>query len=60
MRNRILGGIGILWGGVIVFRWLFTDSPVSENTAYQSGQSAGIILGIALLVAGFYYFFKKR
>lgn len=59
MRNKIFGSIGILWGGAIVLRWLLTDTPVSGNSAYETGQTAAVIFGVALLLAGLYYFFKK-
>lgn len=59
MRNKILGGIGILWGGAIVNRWLLGSSPLSGTTAYQTGQAFAVALGAAMFVAGLYCFFKK-
>jgi LPXTG-motif cell wall-anchored protein len=59
MRNKIFGGIGILWGGALLVRWLMADAPASGASAYQSGQSAAVVFGILLLIVGLYYFFKK-
>ena len=58
MRNRIFGGIGILWGGSIVVRWLMAGSG-SGSSAYQAGQSGAVVFGVLLLAVGGYYFFKK-
>lgn len=58
MRNKIFGGIGILWGGAIVLRWLVTDTSAA-NTAYQSGQNGAVLFGALLLGVGLYTFFKK-
>lgn len=59
MRNKIFGGIGILWGGAIVLRWLVTDNPAAGNAAYQSGQNGAVLFGVLLLGVGIYTFFKK-
>ncbi|MFV1985454.1 MAG: hypothetical protein ACC657_18035 [Thiohalomonadales bacterium] len=59
MRNKIFGGIGILWGGAILFNWLFSSSQASGNNAYQSGQSFAVIFGSLLFIVGLYTFFKK-
>lgn len=59
MRNKIFGGIGILWGGSIVIRWFMSDTPSSGNSAYQAGYSAAVIFGLILFLVGLYYFFKK-
>ena len=59
MKNRIVGVIGVLWGGAIVGRWLLTDSSTMGSSAYQGGQSAAALFGVLMLMAGLYYFFKK-
>jgi hypothetical protein len=59
MRNKIFGGIGILWGGAIVLRWLVTDTTAAGNAAYQSGQSGAVLFGALLLGVGLYTFFKN-
>jgi len=58
MRNKIFGGIGVLWGGAIIVRWL-TSGSEGGNSAYQAGQDGAVILGLLLLVAGVYYLVKK-
>lgn len=59
MRNKIFGAIGTVWGGLIVARWLFADTPTSGNAAYQSGQSGAVVFGVLMLLVGLYYFFKE-
>ncbi len=59
MRNKIFGGIGILWGGALVLRRMLSDSPATGSDAYQAGQSGAVVFGALLLVVGLYYFFKK-
>ena len=39
MRNKVFGGIGILWGGALVAKWL--ASGVTGAGAYAAGQYAG-------------------
>ena len=57
MRNKIFGGIGMLWGGGIVYRWLGT--PAEGSSAYRMGGTGTMVLGLPMLVAGAYNFFKK-
>ena len=59
MRNKIFGGIGVLWGGAIVLRWLTSGSPAGSG-AYEAGQSGAVIFGALLLIVGAYYLFKKQ
>lgn len=59
MRNKIVGGIGIVWGGALLVRWLMVDAPVAGSAAYQSGQSGAVLIGTVMLAAGLYYFFNK-
>ena len=59
MKNKIFGGIGILWGGAIVVRWLMIAKPESGSAAYQSGEHAAVVFGVLMLLAGLYYLFKK-
>jgi hypothetical protein len=66
MRNKIFGGIGILWGGLMTAQWIFGTSPQASAdgaTAYSASYAAGTgfahVLGVLMLIAGLYYFFKK-
>ena len=58
MRNKIFGGIGILWGGALVLRWLMSGTPAA-GSPLSSGQSGAAIFGALMLVAALYYFFRK-
>jgi hypothetical protein len=57
VRNKIFGGIGMLWGGSMVFRW-FT-APAAGSAAYQAGGTGAMLLGVLMFVAGAYAFFRK-
>ena len=59
MRQRILGGIGFVWGGLILMSHLRRGGPVSGSEAYVAGQNAAVVVGILLLVVGRYYFLRK-
>ena len=56
-RNRILGGIGVLWGGGILLFRLFGSQPAAAG-AYGAGQTAGLVFGGLLFVVGLYYLIK--
>jgi LPXTG-motif cell wall-anchored protein len=58
LRNKIFGGIGVLWGGGILVRW-FMSGNAAGSDAYQSGQNTAVIFGAVMLLGGLYYFFKK-
>ena len=58
MRNRIFGGIGVLWGGAILANWLLADTP-SGSAAYNAGTTAGVVFGAIMFVAGLYYLFRN-
>jgi len=51
MRNRIMGGIGVLWGGAVVVFSLLKGGAQGEG-AYAAGQTGGIFLGGLLFVVG--------
>jgi hypothetical protein len=57
MRNKEFGGIGILWGGALVAKWL--ASGATGAGAYSAGQYAGVAFGAGMLLAGLYGFFKR-
>lgn len=59
MRNKIFGGIGMLWGGGILARWFLAGSSGGSG-AYQDGQNTAVIFGLLMFAAGAYYFFKKN
>jgi len=57
MRNRILGLIGVLWGGGVVLSGIMRGIPEGHN-AYQAGQIGGLIFGALLFLVGLYYLIK--
>jgi hypothetical protein len=56
MRNRIMGGIGVVWGGGVVLYGLFGQDRAGG--AYGAGQMAAIVFGACMLIAGLYYLIK--
>lgn len=56
MRNRITGGVAVVWGGGILVH-AFTKAP-STNEAYQSGVNVATIFGAVLVLVGLYYLIK--
>ena len=58
MRNKIFGGIGVVWGGAILLNWLTADTPTG-SAAYQGGHTAAVVFGAVMFAAGLYCFFKK-
>jgi hypothetical protein len=61
MRNRILGGIGVLWGGAIVLNRLLGGSGgAAGSAAYNAGATVALVFGFVLLAVGAYYLFKPQ
>ena len=56
MRNRIIGGIGVVWGAGIVVYGLFIQERAGG--AYGAGQIAGVVFGAVMLIAGLAYLIK--
>ncbi|MBI4898562.1 MAG: DUF2510 domain-containing protein [Actinobacteria bacterium] len=50
-RHPVLGLIGVLWGGGILYRSIYVVSPTG-NDAYDSGVSMAAVLGAAMLGMG--------
>lgn len=57
MRNKIFGGIGILWGSAILIHW-FRSEPAND-AAYAAGFNGAAIFGGLMLIVGLYAFFKQ-
>ena len=58
MRNRIFGGIGVLWGGGVLVSKLISGHWISGSGAYASGQISGLAFAILLFGVGLYYLIK--
>jgi hypothetical protein len=52
MRNRILGSIGVLWGGALVVGHLVEGGTFDFSSAYAAGKATGFVLGALMLLAG--------
>jgi hypothetical protein len=48
MRSRILGGIGVVWGG----------AAPERSGAYGAGQTAALVFAVLLVAVGGYYLLK--
>lgn len=55
MRNRILGLIGVVWGGFILLNRNSQNVAPTGDRAYDAGLKIGLVFGILLLVSGLYY-----
>ncbi|HEX8891512.1 MAG TPA: hypothetical protein VF779_20355 [Pyrinomonadaceae bacterium] len=58
MYQRLLGIVGVLWGGGIFLSGLFSRGQARGSGAYAAGQSAGWIFGLLLLMAGIFCLIK--
>lgn len=59
MKQKILGSIGVLWGGAILVNGLLGQAPQGTE-AYQSGQTAALIFGALMLLVGAFSLLKKK
>lgn len=64
MIRKILGAVGLLWGGAIIYKFVSAGGMAATGTsAYAQGQQAGQMLGmvfaICLVLAGAYALFSE-
>lgn len=59
MRNKVFGGLGMLWGGAIVVRWFLTDAQSMASGSYGAGQWFGVLFASGMFVVGLYHFRKQ-
>lgn len=59
MRQRIVGGIGVVWGGLILMNRLLSGGPAPGNRSYVAGQNVALAFGVLLFAVGLYYVLKK-
>jgi hypothetical protein len=57
MRNRIFGGIGVVWGGGMLVSAFLRGGPEGSG-AYGAGQTAALVFAVLLVVVGGYYLLK--
>jgi hypothetical protein len=55
LRNRILGAIGVLWGGLIRLGRLKGGHAVQGAGAYAVGQAVAVVLAVLMVLVGLYY-----
>jgi hypothetical protein len=60
MRNKIFGGIGMVWGGGILVYSLMSAGGAVGSSAYRSGGTGALFFGVLMAGAGAYTFFKKK
>jgi len=58
LRNRILGAIGVVWGGLILLGRFASERPVEGTGSYAGGQMIGLIFAVLLLLVGLYYLIR--
>jgi hypothetical protein len=57
MRNRIFGGIGVIWGGLMLVSAFLRGGPRGSG-AYATGQTAGLVFAVLLVLVGGYTLMK--
>jgi hypothetical protein len=57
MRNRIFGGIGVIWGGLMLVSAFLRGGPRGSG-AYAAGQNAALVFAVLLVIVGGYYLLK--
>jgi hypothetical protein len=57
MRNRIFGGIGVVWGGLMLLSAFIRGGPQGSGS-YAAGQTAALVFAVLLVVVGGYYLTK--
>jgi hypothetical protein len=60
MYQRLLGIVGVLWGGGILLSGLLSRGKASGSGDYAAGQSAAWIFGLLLLMAGIFSLIKGQ
>ena len=58
MRNKIVGGVVVVWGILALVRWYFAGQEI-EGGYYGAGQMVGLAVSVLLVAAGLYTFFKQ-
>ncbi len=57
VRNRVFGGIGVVWGGGILLSGLLRGLP-SGGGAAAAGATVGLLMGVLFLGAGLFYLIR--
>jgi hypothetical protein len=57
-KNRVMGGIGVLWGGGAVVAGLIRESPDAAGGAYASGASLGFAMMVLMFFVGLFYLIR--
>jgi hypothetical protein len=57
VRNRIFGGIGVVWGAAVLIYSAMRGGPQGQG-AYAAGEIGGMVIGGLLFVVGLYYLIK--
>ena len=57
MRNRIFGGIGVVWGGFILVSAIARGGPQGSG-AYAAGQTGALVFAVLLVIIGGCYLLK--
>jgi hypothetical protein len=59
MSHRLIGVIGVLWGGGMLLFGLLSGGQAQVKGAYAAGQSVGWLFGLVLFLTGIYYLAKS-
>jgi hypothetical protein len=59
MYQRLLGVVGVLWGGGIFLSGFLSRGQAGGSGAYATGQSSAWIFGLLLFLAGIFCLIKS-
>ena len=59
MWRRIVGGIGVLWGGALLYQHLMRAAQERFDPALMAGRVIAYVLAGAVFVAGLYLLLRR-
>jgi hypothetical protein len=60
MRDRIMGAIGVVWGGGSWVSYMAQGAPSVTNSDYAVGRGLGLVFAALLLLTGLYYLLRVK
>lgn len=59
MRQRILGAIGVVWGGTLLALHLIRGARSPGAGAYAAGRAGALVFAALLFGVGLYYLLRR-
>lgn len=58
IKNRVLGAVGVIWGGAVLIHGLMKGGSEGEG-AYAQAQGGALVFGGLMVAVGLYYLLKR-